>query len=257
MPKNLLSVAGYDPSGGAGVHLDIRVFNHLGFRGFGILTAVTAQNSARVDQAFPLPSGLVRGQYVALAGEARFSGIKVGMAGSLENLAAAARILSANPSIPRVVDPVFKASSGARLIEAGAVPRFLKLLRGKASLLTPNLDEASALSGQRIRTAAGIKEAARRIFESGHIPCLLKGGHLEGEAVDVLYDGADFEVYRHARVKKSVHGTGCFLSAAILGFLVKGFSLKEACRRGIALTVRSMQKAVPAGGGRMAFPFSL
>jgi hydroxymethylpyrimidine/phosphomethylpyrimidine kinase len=255
MAINLLSIAGYDPSGGAGVHLDIRVFEHLGFRGYGILTSVTAQNTAKLDQAVPLSRRLVRAQYDALTREVRFAGIKVGMAGSLENLAEAARILGRNPSIPSVVDPVFRSSSGARLVEAGAIPVFLKLLRGKATLITPNLDEASALTwSRRIGTLDGMKEAARRIFDSSGVPCLVKGGHLEAEAVDVLYDGG-FRVFRHARIGKSVHGTGCFLSAAILGYLAEGHNVEEACRRGIALTALGIRRAVPAGKHRMAFTF--
>ena len=254
MPTDLLSIAGYDPSGGAGVHLDIRVFEHLGFRGYGILTSVTAQNSAKVDRAFPLPARLVGQQYEALICETRFAGIKVGMAGSLENLAAVARILGRNPSIPRVVDPVFRSSSGTRLLEAGAIPRFLKLLKGNATLITPNLDEASALAGLPVRTVEGMKEAARMICEKILSPCLVKGGHLEGGAVDVLYDGG-FRVFRHARIERSVHGSGCFLSAAILGHLAEGRGIEEACRRGIALTALGIRKAVPAGKGRMAFSF--
>jgi len=255
MASNLLSIAGYDPSGGAGVHLDIAVFEHLDFRGYGILTSVTAQNSAKVDRVFPLPVRLVRQQYEALICETRFAGIKVGMAGSLENLAEAARILGRNPSISRVVDPVFRSSSGTRLVEAGAIPVFLKLLRGKAALITPNLDEASALSsGQRVGTLDDMKEAARRIFDTSGIPCLVKGGHLEGQAVDVLYDGG-FRVFRHARIGKSVHGTGCFLSAAVLGYLAQGHGVEEACRRGIALTALGIRGAVLAGKHRMAFTF--
>jgi hydroxymethylpyrimidine/phosphomethylpyrimidine kinase len=257
MVKNLLSIAGYDPSGGAGVGLDIQVFRHLGFSGSGILTSVTAQSAAKMKKAIHLPPGLVRSQYEALASEMRFAGIKIGMAGTLENLAAAARILAANPSIPRVVDPVFRSSSGATLLEKRAVPRFLEIVKGKATLITPNLDEAAALTGLRMRTVEDMKEAARRICESGPVPCLVKGGHLRGEAVDVLFDGREFAVFRHGRVRKRVHGTGCFLSAAILGYLAGGCELEEACRRGIRLTGLGIRKAAPAGKGRAAFSFPL
>jgi hydroxymethylpyrimidine/phosphomethylpyrimidine kinase len=257
MIRTLLSIAGYDPSGGAGVGLDIRVFSHLGFRGAGILTSVTAQNAAEMKKTFHLPPGMVRSQYEALAGGARFGGIKTGMTGTLENLAAAARILAANPSIPRVVDPVFKSSSGAVLLEKRAVPRFLELIKARASLITPNLDEASALTSLRIRTVEDMKEAARRIHRSGLVPCLVKGGHLHGEAVDVLFDGRAFAVFHHERLDKRVHGTGCFLSAAILGYLAGGRDLDEACRRAISLTVQAIRNAAPAGKGRAAFSFPL
>jgi len=258
MTKNLLSIAGYDPSGGAGVGLDIRVFGHLGFAGFGILTSATAQNVAETKRAFPLPARLVLSQYKALAAETRFAGIKAGMAGTLENLTAVARILAANPSIPKVVDPVFRSSSGFPLLEKKAIPRFLGLVRGKATLLTPNLDEASTLACLRVETTEDMKEAARRIYEAGRVPCLIKGGHLRDEAVDILFEGRNFAVFRHPRVDKRVHGSGCFLSAAILGYLAGGYDLKEACRRGIGLTVRGIRKAASAGrAGRTSFSFPL
>jgi hydroxymethylpyrimidine/phosphomethylpyrimidine kinase len=253
MTRNLLTIAGYDPSGGAGAGLDIRVFNRLGFKGFGVLTSVTAQNSIKVTEAVHLPSRLVQSQYMALRDEVRLSGIKVGMTGTLENLAAAARILAGNPSAPRVVDPVFRSSSGARLIEKEAAARYLELLRGVADLLTPNLEEASALARLPVRTVADMKRAAERIFELSRIPSLVKGGHLPGGAVDVLCDGARLVLFSHPRVRKNVHGTGCFLSAAILGYLARGSDLKEACRRGVGLTVRAISEAIPSGKGRSVF----
>lgn len=257
MARSLLSIAGYDPSGGAGVSLDLRVFERLGFRGFGVLTSVTAQNAARVDAVFPLPAGLVRKQYGALGRERCLAGVKVGMVGSLGNLAEVARILAAHPDLPRVVDPVMRSSSGAVLLEKKAVPRLLGLLRGRASLVTPNLDEASSLSGIRVGMVDGMMEAAGRIHEATLVPCLVKGGHLRGEAVDVLYDGAAFKIFRHPRMRRDVHGTGCFLSAAILCGLARGFSLEEACRRGIALTARGIRNSVPAGGRRAEFSFPI
>jgi len=257
MARKLLSIAGYDPSGGAGVGLDIRVFEYLGFRGLGILTSATAQNAAKMIKTFHLPGSFVLSQFEALAAETRFAGIKVGMAGTLETLAAIAQILASNPSIPRVIDPVFRSSSGAPLLEKKAIPRFLEIVRGKSSLITPNLDEASALSGFRVRTFEDMKGAARQICEAGLIPCLVKGGHLRGRAVDVLFDGQGFVVFRHARIRKSVHGTGCFLSAAILGYLAGGCDLEKACRLGMGLTGLAIRKATPAGKARAAFSFPL
>ena len=245
MTKNLLSIAGYDPSGGAGTGLDIRVFDRLGFRGFGVLTAVTAQSAAGVKKVFSLPAGLVRSQYLALAETMPLAGIKVGMAGTLENLAEISRILAANPSLPRIIDPVFRSSSGARLLEARAVGRFLEILGGNATLITPNLDEAAALVGRRVGSVDDMKEAAREIFRVGSVPCLLKGGHLRGAAADVLFDGKTLTVFRHARVAGKVHGTGCFLSAAILGFLAEGLDLEQACRRGIRMVVQAVWRAEP------------
>jgi hydroxymethylpyrimidine kinase/phosphomethylpyrimidine kinase len=166
-----------------------------------------------------------------------------------------ARILAQNRSIPRVIDPVFKATSGAWLLRKNALPGFLEIFRGEASLITPNLFEASILAGRPVTTVPGMKEAAKRIFDRSPSPCLIKGGHLKGKALDILFDGSHLTAFDHPWVKKDVHGTGCFLSAAILGYLAKGCSLEEACHRGIALTARGIRKAAPVGNGRAVFIF--
>lgn len=251
MNKSLLAIAGYDPSGGAGVLLDVSLFERLGFRGLGVLTSITAQNPGRVASVHHLASRAVRSQYRALAEVFDIAGIKVGMLGTAGNLAAAARILSANPHIPRVIDPVFRSSSGTALLEKEARALFLPLFRKKAALLTPNLDEASALSGLRVRTVEDMKEASRRIFRSSLVPCLVKGGHLAGRPVDMLFDGKEFRAFEHPRIRRDVHGTGCFLSSAILAFLARGRPLGEACARGIAWTSRAIRSAVPSPAGRL------
>ncbi len=256
-PSGLLSVAGFDPTGGAGVLLDIRVFESLGFRGLGVITSVTSQSPDRFQGAVHLPPRTVTGQYRPLEGGYEILGVKVGMIGSLGNLAAAARILGGNPDVPRVVDPVFASSSGARLLEKKAVPRFLGAFAGKADLVTPNLAEAAALAGRPVTTGPEMREAALRIFERSGIPCLLKGGHLPGGPVDLLYDGKSFREFRNRRVDKSVHGTGCFLSSAVLAYLADGRGLEEACGLAIELTQQAIRGAAPAGGGRAVFRFPL
>ena len=251
MTRNLLSIAGFDPSGGAGVLLDISVFEGLGFRGFGVLTSVTAQNPGGVASVRHLPARVVAGQHRSLAEAFNIAGIKVGMLGTSANLAAAARILAGNPHVPRVVDPVLRSSSGAVLLEKKAWPRLLPLFRKRASLITPNLDEASALAGCRVRTVEDMKAAARKIHRTSLVPCLVKGGHLPGGPVDVLFDGKGFRTFERPRVRRDVHGTGCFLSSAILAFLARGRPLEEACGRGIEWTSRAIRTAVPSGCGRM------
>ncbi len=253
MKKTLLSIAGYDPSGGAGALLDVRIFESLGFHGAAVLTSLTAQNTAKVEKVLPLPASFVRHQYKALAGDLRFAGIKVGMLGSGAALTAVAGILGKNRMIPRVIDPVFRSSSGALLLEKKAAARFLEAFKGRAALITPNADEAAALTGLALRSVAGMEEAARRITGAADVPCLVKGGHLRPESVDVLYDGGRITRFSHPRISKDVHGTGCLLSSAILARLARGDGLEEACSEGIALTARAIRRAKRVGSGQHVF----
>jgi hydroxymethylpyrimidine/phosphomethylpyrimidine kinase len=256
MAKNLVSIAGYDPSGGAGVLLDLGVFEDLGHRGFGVLTAVTAQNPDRVERVFPLPARVVTAQFGRLSEAVDIGGIKVGMVATARILGGVAGILGRRPGLPRVVDPVFRSSSGALLVEKAAWPRFLVALREKADLITPNLDEAEILTGLRVRAMAEMRDAAARISGLGGMPCLLKGGHLEGPPVDILYDGKAFTAFGHPRQTRSVHGTGCYLSSAILVSMAEGRPLAEACRIGIRRAGAAIRRAVPAGSGRWVFDLS-
>ena len=145
--KILLSVGGFDPSGGAGVLLDVKVFQSLGFRGMAVLTALTAQNTGRVTRVLSLTPRFVLDQFLVLTKDVEFAGIKVGMLGSGRNIGSVSRILDSLPNVPVVVDPVFKSSSGARLMEKDAYCRLIHEIGGRAAVLTPNLAEASLISG--------------------------------------------------------------------------------------------------------------
>jgi hydroxymethylpyrimidine/phosphomethylpyrimidine kinase len=256
MSQNLISIAGWDPSGGAGALLDIRVFERLGQRGFGVLTAVTAQSAARVAKVFPVASPAVTGQFERLAEGLEVGGAKVGMLATAGNLGAVACILGKLDGRPRVIDTVLRSSSGALLLERKAWPRLLETVAGRASLITPNLDEAAVLAGFPVRGVAEMRRAAEKIQRRSGIPCLVKGGHLEGRATDVLYDGRAFSVFPHEKMPRRVHGTGCYLSSAILCFLAEGRPLKEACGLGIARVGRAIRSAVPAGRDVWVFDFS-
>src|SRR5512137_1117768 len=256
MTKNLVSIAGWDPSAGAGALLDIRVFERLGQRGFAVLTALTAQSPGRVHGVFPATASALKGQYERLAGAVEIGGIKVGMLATAANLRAAAGILERAKSVPRVVDPILRSSSGALLLERSAWPRLLDALEGRADLITPNLDEAEALTRRRVRSLAEMKTAAEKIHLRSGLPCLVKGGHLEGPVADVLFDGHGFSVFAHPRAPRSVRGTGCFLSSAILCYLAAGRPLKEACGLAIFRVGGAIRAAVPAGEGIWVFDFS-
>lgn len=256
MSKNLVTIAGWDPSAGAGALVDLRVFERLGHRGFAVLTALTAQGPARVHAVFPVTARALSGQFERLAEGLGIGGLKVGMLATAANLKATARILERHAGVPRVVDPVLRASSGAALLERAAWARLLDELGGRAELLTPNLDEAEALTRRPVRSLAEMKLAAERIHLRSGIPCLVKGGHLDGAATDLLFDGKAFAAFTHPRLARNVRGTGCFLASAILCYLAEGRPLKEACGLGVFRVGKAMRAAVPAGQGVWTFDFS-
>ena len=250
MKKVLMSVAGYDPSAGAGVLLDVRVFARMGFHGTAVLTAVTTQNTRFVKDVHVLPAHLVLEQYRILAGDIAIAGLKVGMAGSRENLKAVGTILASAKGIPKVVDPVIRSSSGARLLEEAAVSEFLGTVRRRATVLTPNLDEAGLLAGASVRDIAGMKAAAEAIYDACRVPCLITGGHLEKEAVNLLFDGRRTALFGKPKVAKDVHGTGCFFSACLLAYLAQGRPLDKACALATERTYRAILAAGRIGRGR-------
>ncbi len=251
MKKILLSVAGYDPTSGAGITLDLKVFERLGFQGTAVLTSVTAQNTTGVRKVHCLPPELIREQYNVLAEDISFSGIKVGMLGCGANIPVIRKILADNPDLPKVIDPVFKSSSGAWLLEKESIPNFISVIKKKASLLAPNLEEASLISGLRIRKKEDMKEAAEVIYSLTGISCLIKGGHLRGKAVNLLYDGSKFYFFEKRKLRKKVHGTGCFLSSSILAYLAKGKSLETACRLATNLAHQAIKQAARIGRGQL------
>jgi hydroxymethylpyrimidine/phosphomethylpyrimidine kinase len=251
MKKILLTVAGFDPTSGAGISLDLRVFQSAGFQGMAVLTSLTEQNTEEVKKIYCLTPEFVKAQYETLRKDVSFSGIKVGMLGSGKNISVIKQILENNPKIPRVVDPVFKSSSGTWLLEPESIPDYISEIRGKASLLTPNLEEASLISGTKIATEEDMRTAAREIYSLSRIPCLIKGGHFPRQSLNLLYDGKGFHLFKKKKLKKKVHGTGCFLSSSLLIFLVKGYSLEKACHHALELSHKAIEDAVAYGRGQL------
>jgi hydroxymethylpyrimidine/phosphomethylpyrimidine kinase len=253
LKKILLSIAGFDPTSGAGVSLDLKVFDHLGFRGMAILTSLTSQSTSAVEKVQSLSPDFLWNQYQTLRTDVFFYGIKVGMIGSRENLKILEKILSNHPKIPKVIDPVFMSSSGTWLFDREGIPSFLTSIKEKASLLTPNRGEASLISGIQVSHVEDMKEAAEKIYELSKMPCLIKGGDLLQEKVDLFYDGKGFRIFRGEKIDKKVHGTGCFLSSSLLAYLAKGKSLEEACSLAIRLTYEAIKDAVQVGKGQYIF----
>jgi hydroxymethylpyrimidine kinase/phosphomethylpyrimidine kinase len=254
MTRTLLTIAGHDPSGGAGALQDTAVFRSFGFHGAAILTAVTAQGPSGVRAVEPLRPKLVLVQHRALVRDIDLAGLKVGMAATAENLAAVGRILGRHSGIPRVVDPILRSSSGVRLLEKGAAADWLEAVRRRASVLTPNLAEAGLLAGRTVDSVEAMAEAAGALFERTEVPCLVTGGHLPDAAVNVLYDGRKLYRITKKKLPRDVHGTGCFFSAALLSYLALGRSLPRAAALATEWTHLGIRAAVRLGRGRPVIP---
>lgn len=239
----VLTIAGSDPSGGAGVQADLRAFQALGVQGVSAITALTAQNERCFFSLNPVSSLILREQLQAIIAIHKIDAVKIGMLGTEENVFAVHRFLE-NARVGKVVlDPVFKSTTGGTLLESKGIELLKKNLIASATIVTPNLEEAEIITKMKIRSVDAMKEAALKIHTTyrGVQAVLIKGGHLHGEATDVLYEGRDWTLFK-ARKKfpRDVHGTGCVLSAAIAAHLAMGQNLKTAVEKSKALVTRTI-----------------
>ncbi len=226
-----LSIAGSDPSGGAGLQADLKTFHRMGVYGEAVVTLITVQNTRGLRRVSVLAAELVAEQIHAVITDIPPKAAKTGALGSravVEAVSAAA----AGFAFPLVVDPVMLSTNGVALMGADARDAFIEKLLPHAFLLTPNLDEASELTGIEARDPESMTRAAQKLIEMGAANVLVKGGHLEGDAIDVLVTRAGLHrEFRAARIlTPHTHGTGCTYSAAITAELAKGFALTEAIR---------------------------
>jgi len=248
-----LTIAGSDPSGGAGLQADLKTFHQFGVYGEAVVTLVTVQNSLRVSRVEVLPLDLVLEQIRAVVEDMPPDAAKTGALGSAEMVEAVARA-AAEFGFPLVVDPVMVSKHGLPLLPEAAVHAIRQHLLPRAALVTPNIPEAEALTGIPIRTLDDMRRAARRICEMGARAALIKGGHTPGEdSTDILFDGAGWRDFPAPRIAtRHTHGTGCTFSAAIAAGLARGQALDEA----VARAKRFIQDAIRTnpGLGRGAGP---
>ena len=232
--KIVLSIAGSDSSGGAGIQADLKTFTAFNCFGMTVLTAVTAQNSQKVSKLHIVPPEIVASQITALIEDYDLSAIKIGMVASNETAKVIAKTLKAVPNIPIILDTPMRASTGTPLIEGESPKALIENLCPIATLITPNLDEAAALlGGTKARSHNDMINQSKQLHERGAKAVYLKGGHLTEtapvEAVDVFYDGAELRMIKAPWVDvPHRHGTGCVLSAAIAASLAQGEQLISA-----------------------------
>jgi hydroxymethylpyrimidine/phosphomethylpyrimidine kinase len=256
VPK-ALTIAGSDSGGGAGIQADLKTFSAFRVFGTSVLTAVTAQNSVGVQAVLDLPADFVARQLESVLSDLGADAIKTGMLATAPIVASVVERLRAHGQTVIVVDPVMAATSGDPLLAADARSALVKELLPLALVVTPNLDEAAALADMAVRSENEMEEAARRIHRFGPRAVLVKGGHLAGEATDLLWDGRTMERFTVPSVGgPATHGTGCTLSAAIAAGLAHGASLSDAVRRAKAYVTAAIREGfTPGRGARVARHF--
>lgn len=250
-PARILTIAGSDSGGGAGIEADLKTIERLGGYGMAAITAVTAQNTLGVFGIWPLPPAAVQQQIEAVATDIGLDAAKTGMLGSAAMVRQVAATLRQLAPLPLVLDPVMVAKGGARLLDAEAEDVLRTELLPLASLLTPNLPEAEVLVGQPVESRSERELAARRLVEMGAKAVLIKGGHGGGDLVeDLLFDGEQFSAFSAARLPtRHTHGTGCTVSAAIATGLGQGMPCAEAVARAIRYVQAAIRFAPGLGHG--------
>ncbi|MEO7971630.1 MAG: bifunctional hydroxymethylpyrimidine kinase/phosphomethylpyrimidine kinase [bacterium] len=252
---NALTIAGFDPSGGAGVLADARTFSSFDYRASAAITSITFQNDTQARGAVQQTAATVRGQIESLLARLQFACAKTGMLPTREVVQEVARIFREHELPAPVVDPVMVSSSGLRLMEEGALEVFVAELLPVARVVTPNIPEAEALTGLELTSEAEMREAAKLIRTLGARAVLLKGGHLgqkavgrrqkaEGsEAIDVLDDDGTVTLFRAAFIPgANIRGSGCILSAAIAAGLGKGLSLEASVRQAKEFVLNELRR---------------
>ncbi|MET7618679.1 bifunctional hydroxymethylpyrimidine kinase/phosphomethylpyrimidine kinase [Streptomyces sp. NPDC005408] len=249
LPPRVLTVAGSDSGGGAGIQADLKTMLALGVHGMSVLTAVTAQNSLGVQGAWELPVDAVRAQYRSVVDDIGVQAVKTGMLASAPLVETVAELL-AGTDAPVVVDPVGVSKHGDPLLAASALDSVRTKLLPVATVATPNLDEVTQLTGLVVDDERGMRRAADAVLGFGPRWALIKGGHLAGDAVDLLTDGAEEHWLRAPRHdNRHTHGTGCTLASAVASGLAKGLAVPEAVRAAKEYVTGAIAAGFALGGG--------
>jgi hydroxymethylpyrimidine/phosphomethylpyrimidine kinase len=248
-PPRVLTVAGSDSGGGAGIQADLKTMLALGVHGMSVVTAVTAQNSLGVHGYWELPAEAVDAQLVAILDDIGVDAVKTGMLASPELVSVTAARLREGTA-PLVVDPVCVSKHGDELLVPAAVERMKSELLPLATVLTPNLAEVERLTGAVVVDVAGQRLAARALLDFGPTWVLIKGGHLEGDAVDLLTDGDVALEFRGPRLdNRHTHGTGCTLASAIASRLALGDDVPAAVSAAKSYVTGAIRGGFALGAG--------
>ena len=249
-PVRVLTIAGSDSGGGAGIQADLKTITVLGGFGMSVITALTAQNTLGVHGIHDVPPAFVASQFDAVATDIGIDAAKTGMLATSEVIRVVAGKIRQYGIEKLVVDPVMVAKGGMSLIREEAKKTLIAELVPLAFVLTPNIPEAEVLSGIAIETLADMKEAARIIRDLGARHVIVKGGHLAGDPADLLYDGREFRIFSAPRIATAdTHGTGCTYSAAIATCLGRGMDVDGAVAEAKRYITEAVRYAWRLGGG--------
>jgi len=248
--KKVLTIAGSDSSGGAGIQADLKSFSANGVFGMSVITAVTAQNTQGVFAVQDIDVDVIDKQINAIFDDITVDAVKVGMVSRTETIEAVAAGLIRYKASNIVVDPVMISKSGYYLLKPDAVAAMIANLLPLATILTPNIPEAEEIANMKITSLKDMEDAARVIYQLGPKYVLLKGGHREEDATDILFDGVKYEYFTSARIAtNNTHGTGCTLSSAIAANLARGYNAYEAVRCAKEYVTTAIQHSFPIGKG--------
>jgi hydroxymethylpyrimidine kinase/phosphomethylpyrimidine kinase len=250
--KVALTIAGSDPTGGAGIQADLRTFANFNVHGAAVIASLTIQSSLGIQEVVKIPPDLLRKQISTLLDDVTVHAVKTGMLLDGETLEIVAELLKKYRLTRYVLDPIIRSSTGYSILKKDDVELLKKTLLPQALLVTPNLKEAEALTGLSVRTEKEMERAAIEIHAMGPRYVLVKGGHLEDEAaVDLLVGGSKTLRFRKPRVQdRRLHGAGCIFSAAITAGLAAGLTVEQAVRKAKNFVHRAIRSAVLIGKGR-------
>jgi hydroxymethylpyrimidine/phosphomethylpyrimidine kinase len=247
----VLSVAGFDPSAGAGIMADLKTFAAHNCYGVAAITALTVQNTQGVASVHPVEPSVLRDSILSLLSDGRVKALKIGMLGNQATGEVIGEILESAPGLPAVLDPVLYSSNNFALLDAAGLNFVRRQLLSRVTVVTPNLAEAAALAEIPVDNLESMKAAARKLVELGARAVVVTGGHLD-KAVDVFFDGTNMESFVGDRIKPdNTHGTGCTFSSAMAANLALGRQLRDAVVLAKAYVVEAIRQAYPVGPGRL------
>ena len=248
--KKVLSIAGSDCSGGAGIQADLKTFSAHGVFGMSVIVSVVAENTTRVIDIQDVRPDMISKQIDAVFEDIEVDAVKIGMLSGEACMAAVAEKLKKYKPQNIVVDPVMYAKNGSPLMDPGAIDALIQLIVPFADILTPNIPEAEKIAGVSVEDIANMEDAAKKIHQMGCGSVLIKGGHAAGDATDILFDGKGFSYYTSERIRtKNTHGTGCTYSSAIASNLALGYPPAEAVRLAKDYVTTAIRYSLDIGRG--------